>query len=90
MDFLEQNWKNERISRRKWILTVDNKPVIYLDKKNKPDPMNPLNPTPYDLLKIRYEDDTTQIVWWDGNRFDGAKPLKKDKIVAWRSFPSTN
>ena len=43
-------------------------------------------PKPYELTRILYEDERTQIVWWTGNGWDGLKDIRKEKIVAWKKI----
>lgn len=43
-----------------------------------------IKPEPYDLVNVRYENYTTQILWWTGYIWDGSEDKKKMKIIAWK------
>lgn len=72
-----------RVSDKQWKKIVNNKPeTVYIGGTEKDYKKTPRE---YELLKIKYEDDSEQVVWWDGHAWGGLRPIKEDvDIVGWK------
>ena len=38
----------------------------------------------YELVYIAYESGRQQVAWWTGSYWDALKPIREEKVVAWK------
>jgi len=74
---------NFGLGRDDWRKTTeDGAPVVYYNDKGEKDKNRNLER--FELVKILYDDESEQVVWWTGGDWDGLKPLRKKKVIAWK------
>jgi len=74
--------KEKPEKKQKKIYIPDKDGWIDIESQGHPDDL-------YGLCLIKYEDATTQKMWWTGAQWDGLKDLKPKNVLAWKYMQSS-